>query len=679
MAARLRILWLFLLVCWALPADPAGNESLSLLGGGNTCEGAVEVQSRGQRGFLCGDGWGLAQASLICEQLGCGEAHWTPTYLLLPSQMVAPWLQGISCSGNESSLWECALGAWGPLQDCQCQCVATVVCSGGISRTLRLEGGGSPCAGIFDVVNPELSRLRCGLHKEEAGVLCKELGCGTALQWSREHLAGGFGDQRPKVLSCQGTESSVLNCRISLSLLEQCEAPVETEVVCSGHTEARLADREHPCAGRLEVRRGLTWGTVCDTDLDLPTAHVVCRELQCGSALSTPGGAHFGQGSGPVWTEAFRCVGNESLLFDCPRGPGRPEPCDHSRDAGLRCSGDNFRLVNGSSNCMGRVELRVQGVWAPLCANSWDLADASVLCRQLNCGNVVATHRGGFFGAGKGTIWPDVFHCVGTEPHLWRCPASTLGAPACAPGNAATAVCSGLPHSLRLRDGHTRCDGRVEVSLDRVWSRVLDDDWDLRGASVVCRQLQCGGAEKAYNASAPGGGATPIGLSRVQCLGTETHLTQCNVSTSLLVPTRNIPDVGVVCSGSLQLRLAGGPGRCAGRVEVFHSGVWGTVCDDSWDLSDAHVVCRQLGCGQALDAPRSARFGAGAGHIWLDELGCEGTELALWQCPSRGWGQHDCRHKDDAGAICSGGSPGMLGQEAQAEKEKYGDSSPRMP
>lgn len=95
---------------------------------------------------------------------------------------------------------------------------------------------------------------------------------------------------------------------------------------------------EHSCAGRLEVLRGLTWGTICHADLDLPTANVVCQELGCGIAVSTLGGAQFGQGSGPVWLEAFRCVGNESLLFHCPREPGHH--CGHNQDAGLTCSGE---------------------------------------------------------------------------------------------------------------------------------------------------------------------------------------------------------------------------------------------------------------------------------------------------------------------------------------------------
>ena len=69
----------------------------------------------------------------------------------------------------------------------------------------------------------------------------------------------------------------------------------------------------------------------------------------------------------------------------------------------------------------GRVELQVQGAWAPLCAAHWDLADATVLCHQLDCGNAVATPPGGHFGGGASALWPDEVHCVGTEPYLWNC------------------------------------------------------------------------------------------------------------------------------------------------------------------------------------------------------------------------------------------------------------------
>ena len=103
----------------------------------------------------------------------------------------------------------------------------------------------------------------------------------------------------------------------------------------------------------------------------------------------------------------------------------------------------------------------------------------------------------------------------------------------------------------------------------------------------------------------------------------------------------------------LELRLVGGRWAGEGRVEIFYKGYWGTVCDDFWDVNDARVVCRQLGFPYAVDAPGSAHFGAGSGRIWLDNVGCSGSERSVATCPHEGWGIEDCGHHEDASVICS--------------------------
>jgi len=105
---------------------------------------------------------------------------------------------------------------------------------------------------------------------------------------------------------------------------------------------------------------------------------------------------------------------------------------------------------------------------------------------------------------------------------------------------------------------------------------------------------------------------------------------------------------------TLKVRLVGGHSRCAGRVEVLHRGQWGTVCDFFWDLADAAVVCRELDCGEPLDALGDAHFGPGSGPIWTNRRLCSGSESTLKNCGTVHWGFYPCDHTKDAGVICSG-------------------------
>lgn len=81
--------------------------------------------------------------------------------------------------------------------------------------------------------------------------------------------------------------------------------------------------------------------------------------------------------------------------------------------------------------------------------------------------------------------------------------------------------------------------------------------------------------------------------------------------------------------------------------------MYGTICDDNWDINAAKVICRQMGFADALVAVGKAFFGKGRGPVWLDNVVCKGNENRIQDCKHGGWGTHNCGHGEDAGAFCS--------------------------
>uniref|UniRef100_A0A8C5MLC4 SRCR domain-containing protein n=1 Tax=Leptobrachium leishanense TaxID=445787 RepID=A0A8C5MLC4_9ANUR len=323
-------------------------------------------------------------------------------------------------------------------------------------------------------------------------------------------------------------------------------------------------------------------------------------------------------------------------------------------------------LVDGRTECEGRVEVMYWGEWGTVCDDGWGTANSAVVCKQLGCSNSSGDSHSfqiSSFGAGSETVWLGDVKCTGAESALWECPHAIWGTNNCFQSNNIGVICGGekplFDPELRLFGGRTQCEGRVEVKHRGEWGTVCEKHWDNDDVAVVCRQLGCNnshGENLSFQASSFKAGAGIIWLNEVECTGAESALWECPHAMWGLNNCNHDEDIGVICEAE-EVRLVGGRTQCEGRVEVKHRGEWGTVCHDHWEMANTVVVCRQLGCSNSHreNLPfKSSAFGAGSGWIWLDDVNCTGDESALWECPHRVWGLSNCNHDEDIGVICDG-------------------------
>ncbi|KAG7235085.1 hypothetical protein INR49_003283, partial [Caranx melampygus] len=242
--------------------------------------------------------------------------------------------------------------------------------------------------------------------QQDAEVVCRELGCGSPLVLQGGLYGAGDAPMWTKEFQCGGHESAFLGCRSSGSAGTTCSPGKAVGLTCS--EPVRLVGGASRCAGTLQVKLG-EWRPVEESDWTLKAAAVACRELDCGSAVSTVRRNEFSERSVRINPG---CLQSGYTLRECSSSS-----LDYfSMIVELTCS-ESARLVNGTSLCSGRLEVKSNHLnqpnqsnqwWSSVCEDDFDQQDAEVVCRELGCGPP-SILQGGLYGAGDAPMWTKEF------------------------------------------------------------------------------------------------------------------------------------------------------------------------------------------------------------------------------------------------------------------------------
>ena len=362
-------------------------------------------------------------------------------------------------------------------------------------------------------------------------------------------------------------------------------------------------------------------------------------------------------------------------------------------------SASGIRLIDGETDDEGTVEVLVNdrgtNRWGLVCDDRWDIREAQVACRQLGYSRAVRATVNNEFGTDNPSQprWLDDVECTGTESSLFGCPRwndVAVGATDCGRFEAAGVQCEGSAtadvtltlsvESLEISEGTTNA-GSYTVALESAPSASVTVEPSVpEGAQITVSPtsltfttsnwataqtvtVTANATEETENSTHYLGHEVTGGGHDGELVGDSIRVDITRATTSVYeTPVRSGPANG-------DIRLVHGSTVAEGTIEMYYDDgqkrEWGLVCDDDWDINDAHVVCKQLGYASASEAKELNFFWTNKPRqmVWLDDVNCAGTENRLMDCPrNRGQavGITDCGRFEAAGVICQGNRDGII-------------------
>ena len=111
----------------ALIVTKSSYIEVRLVEGPTAREGRVEVYNSEAWGVVCGELWDILDASVVCRMLGYDSPLAYRQNITFEKKNDTLWLSHVQCTGNESSLSQCAHGGWGK-HTCNASQAAGVTC-----------------------------------------------------------------------------------------------------------------------------------------------------------------------------------------------------------------------------------------------------------------------------------------------------------------------------------------------------------------------------------------------------------------------------------------------------------------------------------------------------------------------------------------------------------------------